>query len=115
MVDEVSLPDVWNGYFLGPAERIVRAQSDPSSPRVVTWNGEPKEVLVVGSDGGGALYCVVKAEAGPVLRLHEVAVSEGLAVTPPGEIQQLAADFPDFLEELALAVQTFARGQTPPF
>ena len=61
VVEEVSLPDVWNGYFLGPVDRVIDAYVD-ASPRFITVDGEVLEVLTVGSDGGGG---------GALLRLFE--------------------------------------------
>jgi hypothetical protein len=70
----------------------------------------------VGSDGGGALYCVLRAEPGTVLRLREVSVSEGLAVAPPGGVVELAPDFGEFLHRLAESIEAFVTGQgTPEF
>lgn len=116
MVDEVSLPDVWNGYFQGPTERLISSMSDPANPRHVDWNGTRRDVLTVGSDGGGALYCVMMAVPNTVLRLREVSVSEGVAITPPGGVQEFAPDFARFLDRLAGNTEAFVTGRgTPEF
>ena len=112
-VEEVSLPDVWNGYFLGPVDRVIDAYVD-ASPRFITVDGEVLEVLTVGSDGGGALYCVCLNEPAPVFRLDQASIQGGVATTPPGFVRQLAPDFPGFLDALAVAVESSAQGREPP-
>lgn len=56
LVEELSLPDVWNGYFLGPASRVTATYVDESPRWLAASDGSVREVLVIGSDGGGALY-----------------------------------------------------------
>ena len=114
IIEEVTLPDVWNGYFLGPVERVVSAHVD-ESPRYIDIGPERSEVLVVGSDGGGALYCALVREPAPVFRLDQVSIRQGVATTPPGCVRQLAPDFPAFLDALAFAIEAAAEGKTPNF
>jgi hypothetical protein len=112
-VAEVSLPDVWNGYFLGPAESVVAAHM-AQEPRWVHTGSDVVEVLVVGSDGGGALYCVSAAEPAPVFRLVEPSIVDGIATAPSvGMVRQVASDFSAFVDALALAVESVAAGREP--
>jgi len=104
-VEEVSLPDVWNGYFLGPVDRVIRAYAD-ESPRFITVEAELLEVLTVGSDGGGALFCVSLEEPAPTFRLDEASIRDGVAAAPPGFVRQLAPDFPGFLDAIAAAIES---------
>lgn len=114
-VEAVSLPDVWNGYFLGPVDRVVSAYVD-EGPRSITVEGELQAVLLIGSDGGGALYCASMEEPAPVFRLDQVSIRDGVATTPPGFTRRLAPDFPGFLEAFALAIESSAQGRgTPSF
>jgi len=114
-VEEISLPDVWNGYFLGPVDRVVGAYAD-ESPRFITVEGDVVEVLTIGSDGGGALYCVCMEEPAPVFRLDQASIRGGVATAPPGFTRQIAPDFSGFLEALARAVESSEQGrEQPPF
>jgi len=114
-IEEVSLPDVWNGYFLGPADRVVAAHIE-ESPRWITIGSELQEVLLVGSDGGGALYCASIAEPAPVFRVEEPFIRDGVATGLSGQVQLLGSSFTAFLDALADAVETRAQGRdTPPF
>jgi hypothetical protein len=116
VVEEVSLPDIWNGYFLGPSDRVVTAHADESPRWITAESGELQEVLLVGSDGGGALYCASVDEPAPVFRVDQASIRRGVATAPPGHIQQLASNFPAFLEALALAIESSAAGhETPSF
>lgn len=103
-VGQVSLPDVGNGYFIHPADLVVRQAADGEPRRI----GPPHEldVLVFGSDGGGALYAVPAAKPGPVYRLRECAIKDGTALA--GDIQIIAVDYRTFLQRLEIAVETFA-------
>ena len=114
-VEEISLPDVWNGYFLGPVDRVVGAYAD-ESPRFITVEGDVVEVLTIGSDGGGALYCVCMEEPAPVFRLDQASIRGGVATAPPGFTRQIAPDFSGFLEALARVSSRASKvGSSRPF
>ncbi|RNL80994.1 SMI1/KNR4 family protein [Nocardioides marmorisolisilvae] len=112
-IEEVSLPDVWNGYFLGPVDWVLAAYSG-REPGLIELDGVQHEVLVVGADGGGALYCVVLGEHPLVVRLDQVTIRDGIARTPPGFTQELAPDFAGFLEALAIAIEASVEGAHAP-
>jgi hypothetical protein len=103
-IGQVSLPDVGNGYFIHPADLVARQATAGEPGRI----GPPHEldVLVFGSDGGGALYAVPAAKPGPVYRLRECSVKDGIALA--ADIQIIAADYRTFLRRLEIAVETFA-------
>ena len=75
--------------------------------------GEPRRigppvdagVLVFASDGGGALYVIPAAKAGPVYRLRDYVIRDGVADARYAQIA--AGDLQEFLQRLRLAVQTF--------
>ena len=102
-VGGASLPDIGNGYFVHVTGPLAR-QAQEQALRI----GPPHEVsiLVFGSDGGGALYAVPVAAAGPVYRLRDCAIADGLAEA--GDVRGVAAAFQDFLERLRVAVATLA-------
>jgi hypothetical protein len=102
-VGEVSLPDVGNGYFIHSPSLVISQRGEPH--RI----GPPfdVDVLVFASDGGGALYALPAAEAGPVYRLRDCAIWDGLAGA--GEIQTVAKDLQEFLQHLETAVSTYTR------
>ncbi len=103
-IGQVSLPDVGNGYFIHPADLVTRQAADGEPRRI----GPPHEldVLVFGSDGGGTLYAVPAAKPGPVYRLRECSIKDGIALA--GDVQVIAADFRTFLQRLEIAVEIFA-------
>jgi hypothetical protein len=102
-IGQVSLPDVGNGYFIHPADLVAR-QAAGGEPRRI---GPPHEldILVFGSDGGGALYAVPAAKPGPVYRLREYSINNGIALA--GNIKIIAVDYRTFLQRLQTAVDTF--------
>ncbi len=102
-VGEVSLPDVGNGYFIHPPA-LVRQHAQAGELHRI---GSPVdvEVLVFASDGGGALYALPAAEAGPVYRLRDCAPRDGVAGARG--VQVVAEDLQAFLQSLKLAVETF--------
>jgi hypothetical protein len=103
-IGEVSLPDVGNGYFIH-APRLVAEQAQAGEPRRI---GPPVDVdvLAFASDGGGAFYALPAAKAGPVYRLRECAIRDGVAEAR--DVQIVAGDLRAFLQRLKLAVETFA-------
>jgi hypothetical protein len=102
-IGEVSLPDVGNGYFIH-SPRLVIQQAQAGEPRRI---GPPVDVdvLAFASDGGGALYAVPAAEGGPVYRLHDYVLQDGVAYAR--DVQIAAGDLQAFLQRLKLAVETF--------
>jgi hypothetical protein len=103
-VGEVSLPDVGNGYFIH-SPRLVIQQKQNGEPRRI---GPPfdVDVLAFASDGGGALYALPAAAAGPVYRLRDCAIRDGVADARGGRI--VAKDLQEFLQRLEIAVKTYA-------
>jgi hypothetical protein len=106
---EVSLPDLWNAYFIGPASWSVTLHRN-GEPRAVRLNGSDIEVVILASNGGGTLYGI-PVEGGPVL------------VLPPGGIDKdgvyeskfarpVAVSFSEFLERI---VSTALAGEWDPF
>jgi hypothetical protein len=83
--DGVDLPDIWNGYWLHPAELILRhRQEDPTGA-----------TIGFGSDGGGNTFALRIADGAVVLQRW----------WRPDEV--VAPDFPAFLERLRLEVDAF--------
>jgi hypothetical protein len=102
-VGEVSLPDVGSGYFIHPPCLVVQQAQAGELHRI----GPPVdvEVLVFASDGGGALYALPAAQAGPVYRLRDCALRDGVAGARGARV--VADDLQAFLQSLELAVETF--------
>jgi hypothetical protein len=113
-IEEVSLPDIRNGYFIEPATRIAAAHAD-KYPRWLELGGRRVEILVIGSDGGGALYVVEVEENSPVFRIEEAAIESGvLCPATERQVQRLAANFSAFLELFASSLESYAAGETTP-
>lgn len=110
-IDEVSLPDVWNGYFLGPADLVIRCFND-NDPGAVVVNSEEHRAMSIGSDGGGAYFAIDLDAGGAMLRVSEATVKAGAL---RGNVQQVAPDFDTFLEVLCDNISAVARGEEPTF
>ena len=112
--EEVSLPDMWNGYFIGPATRLRDTHAE-KYPRWLALDGRQLEILVVGSDGGGALYVVGVDEDSPVFRIEEAAIESGvLCPATERQVQRLAANFSAFLDLMADCLESLAAGRARP-
>jgi hypothetical protein len=103
-IGEVSLPDVGNGYFIH-SPRLVLEHAQAGEPRRI---GPPVDVdvLAFASDGGGALYTLPAAAAGPVFRLRDYVLRDGVA--DARDVQIVAGDLLAFLDRLKLAIEIFA-------
>lgn len=106
-VNEVSWPDIWNGYFLGPAPDISLMYHDPDGNSALALH---HPVVQIGSDGGGALFGV-EAD-GAVLQFTDPAVTNNVI---QGTTRVVAPDFDTFLDLLLENVRLFGRDQTPRF
>ncbi|CAM3954083.1 SMI1/KNR4 family protein [Kibdelosporangium persicum] len=106
VIGEVSLPDLWNGYFIGPLGWSADLYRD-SSPREVRGHGE---VVVVASNGGGTLYAI--PNTGEVLALPPGGIDDGVYTGPAREV---AESFGEFLERLTLAATSGERDPFDPY
>jgi hypothetical protein len=105
VIGEVSMPDVGNGYFIDSPGLVIGRAAELRSI-------EPPlgiDVLAFASEGGGALYVLPATKAGPVYRLRNCAIRDGVASARHGDIQIVAGDLRAFLERLKFAVETFAK------
>jgi hypothetical protein len=109
-VAEVSLPDVYNGYFIHPVSRLAESIEWGLPVRVEV--GSIGDVATFGSDGGGGLFCVALA-GGEVYYLPPGRIVDGVysgGMDVPGRI---ATDFADFLRRLLFVTREFvATGET---
>jgi hypothetical protein len=111
VVEEVSWPDIWNGYFLGPATSVVERLQD-GDPSSVLIGSEVHRAVFIGSDGGGAYFAVDATAGGAVLHVCEGFIEQGVL---QGDVRVVAADLNDFLEALLENVAAVAQGQAPAF
>ncbi|MBW3613908.1 MAG: hypothetical protein KY439_01175 [Actinobacteria bacterium] len=115
---EIHLPDFWNGYFIGPPSWIVSIHQ-ASEPRSMDVSSREEEILVFGSDGGGALFVVPTSSGSPVYRLPPSLIEGGtyrmIASADPSALI-VSNDFDDFLEEFLGGLEEFvAHGSPGPF
>jgi hypothetical protein len=110
-VDEVCLPDIGNGYFLGPAEEMLQ-RFRGRVPESVLVGSKAHKAFVFGSDGGGAYFALDLDAGGSVLRVVEPTVRDG---TVQGSVAMLSSDVDEFLELLLRNIEAFARGREPSF
>lgn len=103
-VGEVSLPDIHNGYFIHPAERLPVAADWGLPTRVDV--GSVGHVSTFGSDGGGGLFCLAHGSEA-VYYLPPGQIVEGVYGGGLGRPKRIAPDFATFLRLLLDAVRQF--------
>jgi hypothetical protein len=109
-VGEASLPDIHNGYFIHPANRI---------PASVDWGLPVRaevdsigDIVTFGSDGGGGYFCVARSD-GSIYYLPPGQIVDGIYSGGLGEPRKIARDLPEFLARLLAVVREFvASGRT---
>lgn len=110
-IDEISWPDVGNGYFLGPGMEMI-GRFHRGDPGVVVVDSENHRSLMIGSDGGGAYFVVDLDAGGAVLHVLEPAVQGGVI---RGDVRVVGQDLDSFLDALLENVSAVARGDEPSF
>lgn len=109
---EISLPDLWNGVFIGPA-RWIQAMS--SEVEAVETDAGPVPVIAVGSDGGGGYFLVRRGQSGPIFHVGVGALKGGL-LSPSGKTATIADSLDEFVGKIVLAVKRATNGaNTNPF
>ncbi len=110
VIDEISWPDIWNGYFVGPASEVVQAFRDGSPSRIV-MDEEERPVVAIGSDGGGA-YFVLDSTSLMVLRVSDAVIQYG---NLSGNVTLIATSLDAFLEALVENAIAVVNGRAPNF
>lgn len=97
-VARVSLPDVGSGFFVHPVEHVVEGLRGVNQPtRVVST--DDREIVVFGSDGGGALFAADR-RTGEIVRLGDGALLGEVFKVDEAEVQVIAQDLGGFLRFL---------------
>ncbi|MGX6605122.1 hypothetical protein ACWKSP_23750 [Micromonosporaceae bacterium Da 78-11] len=99
VIAEVQLPDVDIGYW------IHRPTKDQGYPYALS---DGRRVTVFGSDGGGALFALATSSGGPVLRLADGALVDGVYDTE--NAVEIAEDLQTLLIFLHQKTTEFCRG-----
>ncbi|MCE7010769.1 SMI1/KNR4 family protein [Kibdelosporangium philippinense] len=102
-IGAVSLPDLWNGYFIGPTSWSSTLRRT-GELREVLGHGD---VLVVASNGGGTLYAIPRT--GEVLVLPLAGIENGVYL---GQAREVADSLEDFIDGLINAATS---GEWDPF
>lgn len=110
-ISEISWPDVWNGYFVGPAAEMIKRKHE-NEPGSIAIGSDVHDAMQIGSDGGGAYFVFDIDAGGTVLRVSDATVDNGIL---HGTVTQLAPNLDGFLEALTTNLEAVNRGQRPPF
>ncbi|GAA3247518.1 SMI1/KNR4 family protein [Dactylosporangium siamense] len=120
LVGAVSLPDIANGYFMFDPGYIlgVLYHHDGLPDRIGAPFDEDVDIVVFGSDGGGALYAITLGDIGTVYRLRECAYDDAGGCysydtgasydTSHVGVTMVAESLDKFLDKLLNAVMAFA-------
>jgi hypothetical protein len=112
-ITQVSLADLWNGYFIGPPSWSA-ALHQSAEPRFIRMNGTLQEVLIIASNGGGVLYAAPLPSGEPILVLPNGGIEDGVYDTDQTSgFGPVAANLDDFLQRLIDAA--LEDGQADPF
>ncbi|WP_344128474.1 hypothetical protein [Luedemannella flava] len=108
VTDEVSLPDIGNGYFIHPPDHVVTTRR-VREPGAIAGD-PPTEVVVFGSDGGGTSYALTGAAGPRVVRLPSSAIVGGTYTPPQGwsRYGPAAEDLREFLTRMHDGLVRFA-------
>lgn len=98
----LALPDVGNGYFVGPPTWMVSIWK-ASEPRAVEDVDGVRELVAIGSDGSGGLFATLRAKDSPIYLLPPARIRHGIYVPFGGarlESLRAADSFEGFLSGL---------------
>ncbi|GAA4576459.1 SMI1/KNR4 family protein [Planotetraspora kaengkrachanensis] len=101
-VEEASLPDLWNGYFIGPPSWIAELHRS-REPRFIRHGTTTHEVMIIASCGGGVLYAVPLPDGRPILALPNSAIQNGVYDADVAGFGPVAANLDEFMRTLITA------------
>ncbi|GAA1707439.1 hypothetical protein GCM10009765_66120 [Fodinicola feengrottensis] len=102
-VDEVHLPDLWNGYFIGSPQQIADVHR-ARRPQFVKHAGKLHDVMIVATTGNGVRYAIPVPEDGPVWVLPPAPIVDGAYQADDAEalvFRVIAPHFGFFVEQIA--------------
>ena len=102
----VSLPDIHVGYFVHPAETVIRGleRGEPTS----LTGPHRRSIVVFGTDGGGGRFALGRS-GGEVLYLGEGSVHDAVFDGIHGDARMLSPNLETFLERLLADTEAFVR------
>jgi hypothetical protein len=98
----LALPDVGNGYFVGPPTWMVSIWK-ASEPRGIEDVDGVRELVAIGSDGGGGIFATLRAKDSPIYLLPPARICDGMYIPFGGArlgTLEVADSFEGFLGEL---------------
>jgi hypothetical protein len=98
VIENVTLPDIGNGYFVHPARHVLDDLTHDGPVRV----GQSGAVIF-GSDGGGILFAI--SPDGTIHRSH--------TASRDSDFKVIATDLHDFLDQLRQAATRFIQTRQP--
>ncbi|GAA1293978.1 hypothetical protein Psi02_42300 [Planotetraspora silvatica] len=111
-IAEVSLPDLWNGYFIGPPNWIAELHNS-REPRFIRHGTTTQEVMIIAANGGGMLYAAPLPDGRPILALPNSAIQNGIYDADVAGFGLVAANLDEFMRTLITA--GLAEDSTDPF
>jgi hypothetical protein len=102
-IRSVELPGAWNGYTIGPPERIAEVHRS-GQPAFVRQGGKTHEVMIVASTGAGVLYALQVPDDGPVWVLPPSEIKDGVYDADTAEAlvyRPVGGSFGYFVEQIA--------------
>jgi hypothetical protein len=102
-VAEIKLPNLWNGYFIGPTSWVAGIHK-AAEPGAVRFDGGDREIMVLATNGGGVTYGRPTEGDSGVFVLPPAGIDDGVYLTDSlmaRNFREVAGSFEEFLEELA--------------
>lgn len=100
--DGISLPDIWNGYFIHTIFQISKNQQYNLS------QSQNMSIIVFGSDGGGGQFAISK-----VGEIYYLPVGEIIGKEYRGKHRLVANSFLSFIDKLVCDAKAFLLDQRP--
>jgi hypothetical protein len=105
-VEQVSLPDLQNAYFVSMAQATVNGRDGRLPVRIE--GPITADVVSFGSDGGGTLFALGLPDGAPVYMLPPSGFDDaGVYDDHDSRVRVVAANLPEFLEKLQVMLDDF--------
>jgi hypothetical protein len=99
-VTQISLEDLWNGYFIGPPSWMAYLHQ-AEAPRFIRSGDTTHEVVIIASNGGGVLYAAPLPSGEPIFVLPNGGIENGIYdADQTNFFGPVAADLDEFLQRL---------------
>lgn len=99
-IDEISLPDVYVGYFVMSVTNLAKFSKNGQIPNIIQRDSQRESIIAFGSTGGGDIFAVPQKTGEPVYFLPSYGVTGAIFRSDINPVYIVADNLDTFLNKI---------------